>query len=186
MLALGGCATAPKPELEPLGDVIPADVSLAGRWRLRESADDTERRVRDAGQEAAGEFGDIIPSARHDVGRRPKRRGEGPSVQVFLELGRNLKITQTQYALFISFDRSIVEEYRYREHRQVNVGPIQADRVSGWQDGRYVIETLDEHGALLTETYALEEGGAVLVRSFRIVYKDVESLSMQQRYDRVN
>jgi len=186
MLALGGCATGPKPELLPLGDVIPADVSLAGHWQLRDAAEDAERRLRDAQQQAAGGLADIVAPTRQERGRREPRRSDGPSVQVFLELGRNLKITQTEYALFISFDRSVVEEYRYREHRQVNVGPIQADRVSGWQDGRYVIETLDEKGALLTDTYALEAGGTVLVRSLRIVYKDVETLSMRQQFDRVD
>jgi hypothetical protein len=104
---------------------------------------------------------------------------------VFLETGTKLKITQTNDGLFISFDRSVVEEYRFREHRSINVGPIQADRVSGWVDGRYVIQTLDAQAALLTETYALAKDGQQLVRTVTIVYKEQETLSLQQVFDRL-
>jgi hypothetical protein len=96
-----------------------------------------------------------------------------------------LKITQTPHGLFVSFDRSVVEEYRFREHRLVNVGPIEADRASGWQDGRYVIQTLDSEGALLQETYALEAEGEVLVRTVSVIYNNEEILSLRQAFDRL-
>ena len=85
----------------------------------------------------------------------------------------------------MSFDRSVVEEYRFREQRLISIGPIEAERVSGWQDGRYVILTLDEQGALLTETYRLIEDD-VLERTMQIVYKEKEQLSIKQLFDRMS
>jgi hypothetical protein len=166
------------PELTPIGEVIPAGISFAGRWQLRADGDEpVAHPVADADREA------LVPDRRNS-GRRSERAGDGQSVHVFLETGSKLKITQTGYGLFISFDRSVVEEYRFREHRRINVGPIQADRVSGWVDGRYVIQTLDTQGAQLTETYALQNDGQELVRTVTIVHKEQETLSLQQVFDR--
>ena len=168
-LALSACAGSGAPRLTPIGDVIPASVSLEGRWQLRAGTDDAENRIRKAGYRSSG----------------GRLGADGPSVYVFLRTGDRLKITQTPYALFVSFDRSVVEEYRFREHRLVNVGPIAADRASGWVDGRYVIQTLDDEGALLEETYALDSGGAALIRTVSIDYDEEEMLSLRQVYDRV-
>jgi hypothetical protein len=167
-LALSACGVPP-PRLMPVGDVIPAGVSLEGRWQLRAGADDAQRRIRKA-EYRAGASGQVA---------------EGPSVYVFLRTGNRLKITQTPYALFVSFDRSVVEEYRFREHRLINVGPIEADRASGWVDGKYVIQTLDHEGAVLEETYALGSGGDELERTVSVVYDEEEILSLRQQYDRV-
>ena len=164
-LALSACAGSGAPRLTPIGDVIPASVSLEGRWQVGAGTDDVEKRIR---------------KARYGSG------AEAPSVFVFLRTADRLKITQTPYALFVSFDRSVVEEYRFREHRLVNVGPIEADRASGWVEGRYVIQTLDDDGALLEESYALEPGGDVLVRTVSVDYDDDEILSLRQIYDRID
>jgi hypothetical protein len=104
---------------------------------------------------------------------------------VFLRTGSRLKISQTPYGLFVSFDRSVVEEYRFREHRLVNVGPIEADRVSGWVDGRYVIQTLDSDGALLEESYEPQAGGDELVRRISVTYGNENVLALEQGYDRL-
>jgi hypothetical protein len=178
LLLLSGCGATPLPQLTPIGDVIPADISLAGRWQLRADRDESE------GKPAAGNNDPIVARDRRNRGRRSGGSDDGPSVYVFLETGSNLKITQTDYALFISFDRSVVEEYRFREHRSINVGPIQADRVSGWLDGRYVIQTLDVQGALLTETYALQDDGLQLLRTATIEHNEQETLALQQVFDR--
>ena len=166
--ALSACVGS-APRLTPIGDVIPAGVSLEGRWQLRAGSDNAEQRIRRAEYLSSG----------------GRRGADGPSVYVFLRTGDRLKITQTPYGLFVSFDRSVVEEYRFREHRLVNVGPIAADRASGWLDGRYVIQTLDDDGALLEESYALDSGGDVLVRTVSIDYNGDEVLSLRQLYDRV-
>ena len=178
LLLLSACATAPPPQLEPIGGVIPAGVSLAGRWQLRADKD------RVTGELAAANGDAIMARDRRHRGRRSGGADDGPSVHVFLETGNKIKITQTDYALFISFDRSVVEEYRFREHRRINVGPIEADRASGWEDGRYVIRTLDVQGALLTETYALQDDGLQLIRTATIEHEEKETLALQQVFDR--
>lgn len=180
-LALAGCGMQGRPQLTPVGDVIPAGVTLAGRWQLRAEGDEAERRIRESEHKSSGGIEDVVAPARRDRGRRG---ADGPSVYVFLRTGSTLKITQTPYGLFISFDRSVVEEYRFREHRLVNVGPIEADRVSGWQDGKYLIRTLDSEGTLLQETYALEAGGEDLVRTVSVAYGEEETLSLRQVFDR--
>jgi len=168
-LALSACAGSAPPRLTPIGDVIPAGVSLEGRWQLRARTDDAEKRIREAEYRSGG----------------GRRAADGPSVYVFLRTGARLKITHTAYALFVSFDRSVVEEYRFREHRLVNVGPIEADRASGWVDDKYVIQTLDREGALLEESYGLEPGGDVLIRTVSVDYDNEKPLSLRQVYDRV-
>ena len=165
---VAACAGAGPPRLEPVGDVIPVGVSLEGRWQLRGSSDDAERRIRRSEYRSSG-----------------KRGADSPSVYVFLRTGSRLKISQTPYALFISFDRSVVEEYRFREHRRVNVGPIEADRASGWFDGAYVIRTLDSEGTLLEEGYALESPDGALVRTVSITHRNEKILSLRQEYDRL-
>ena len=184
IITLASCGGTPEPRLEPVGDVIPAGISLAGRWQLREADDDSARRIRDAGHQAMGSVGDAISPSRRD-GDRSKKSKDSPSVHVFLETGRDLKITQTGDGLFISFDRSVVEEYQFREHRLVRVGPIDAERASGWKDGRYVILTADREGALLTETYTVLDDGDVLERTMTIEYREEQTLSVQQLFDRV-
>lgn len=167
-LVLAACAGSGPPRLEPVGDVIPVGVNFDGLWQLRGSPGDAERRIRRSEYRSSG-----------------KRGADSPSVYVFLRTGSRLKITQTPYALFVSFDRSVVEEYRFREHRRVSVGPIEADRASGWVDGRYVIRTLDGDSALLEEGYALEASGDVLVRTVAITYRNLEVLSLRQVFDRL-
>ena len=126
---------------------------------------------------------DLTTASRRDRGRaRPP--ADGPSVFVFLRTASELRITQTPHGLFVSFDRSVVEEYRFGEHRRVNVGPIEADRASGWVSGRYLIRTLDSEGALLEESYALEAGDDVLTRTVTIVHDKKEILALRQTFGR--
>jgi hypothetical protein len=177
-ILLVACGGTPVPELTPVGTVIPDDVSFEGRWQLRGVDTGPGERARQSDAE-----GSVVPD-RRSRGRRSKQSKDGPSVHVFLETGSDLKITQTADGLFISFDRSVVEEYRFREHRRINVGPIEADRASGWENGRYVIKTLDHQGAELTETYALQDNGRQLLRTISIVYDEEETLALQQVFDR--
>jgi hypothetical protein len=106
-------------------------------------------------------------------------------VHVFLETGKALKVTQTDSGLFFSFDRSVVEEYRFGENREISVGAISAARASGWDGRTYVIETLDEEGAKLIETYRMERGGSILLRTMEIVHRNVKKLSREQVLNRV-
>lgn len=179
-LLLASCAA--RPQLLPKSAVVPAGVDLSGLWQLRvepgareRRADSTEQRLR-------------IPPAnsRRNRGGQPpvlSGRSGGAAVSVFLESGESLKITQTASGLFISFDRAVVEEYRFGENRLVSVGPIEAQRVSGWEGSRFVSETLDEAGATLVESWELAAGGSVLVRTISLTQGEDRISSSEQRFD---
>ena len=107
-------------------------------------------------------------------------------VHVFLETGDSLKITQTDSGIFVSFDRSVVEEYRFGENRTVSVGAISAARVSGWEGAAYVVETLDEDGAKLVDVYRLQNGGRRLQRSIEIRHRDKKILGLVQEFTHVS
>ena len=107
-------------------------------------------------------------------------------VHVFLETGDSLKITQTNSGIFVSFDRSVVEEYRFGENRTVSIGAISAARVSGWEGAAYVVETLDEDGAKLVDVYRLQNGGRRLQRSIEIRYRDKNILGLVQEFAHVS
>jgi len=190
LMAASGCAG--REELLAKSAAVPAGVDLSGQWRLHDDSNDSEkRRVAEQWQASSGSE-DIIrlPS------RAPQRSGQGSrlqsrprssggtSVRMFLEAGETLKVTQTDHGLFISFDRSVVEEYRFGEKREISIGPVIADRVSGWEGETYIIETLDIDGAKLIETYRLFEDGRKLRRTIAIVNNDKEQLAIEQNFDR--
>jgi hypothetical protein len=178
LLLMAGCAAAPQLEPRPGGN--PMQVDLSGQWILRGGegpAVTKEQTIR------------MPPSSsrRTQSGMRPDRgkpRSKDSSVHVFLESGSNLKVTQTDYGLFFSFDRAIVEEYNFGENRLVNVGPIEAQRVSGWDGRSFVVETMDAEGNVLTETWSLDEKGRVLVRDLVITEDDQPGWWSRQVFDR--
>ncbi len=115
---------------------------------------------------------------------RRKRSSGDVSAHVFLQYGSNLKLTQTAYGLFISYDRSVVEEFTFGENRMVEIGPIEARRVSGWEGDSFVVETLDNSGTTLSEAWSLEREGIELVRDIRISKGERENFVEQQRFER--
>ncbi len=175
---VSGCA-API-ELTAKSAEVPAGVDLSGLWRLR-TEPGLERRA-----PSDGDMTIRIPRAgdRRSAAVRPRRSSSAPSAGLFLENGELLKITQTADGLFISFDRAIVEEYTFGEKRTVTIGPIEAQRVSGWESGRFVVETLDDTGTVLTESWQLEGGGAELLRDITLVDKKGSPVITRQRFDR--
>jgi hypothetical protein len=177
-----GCAA--KEELIAKSSVVPSGVDLSGRWRLRDADQDTVRRIGEAEVEAAGGRQSIVLIQKPDKNKSRRRSAGNTTVHVFLETGELLKVTQTRHALFISFDRAIVEEYRFGEQRMVNVGPIEADRVSGWQNLHYIIETLAEDGGKLIETYRLTEDRSNLIRTITVTSDGEIQLDIQQVFDR--
>jgi hypothetical protein len=146
-------ACAGKVVLLPRTAAVPAGVDLSGQWRLQGS---------------------------EDALNRARRRGA--QVFVFLESGESLKVTQTPHGLFVSFDRAIVEEYRFGENREINIGPVAAQRVSGWDGAAYVIETLDKDGAVLSERYSIE--GDTLLRRIRVVVNADTTTDLTQVFRR--
>jgi len=177
-LLLGGCGSAPT--LESKSRAVPAGIDLSGNWTLRQ----------DGSAQAPRQVGDpeesivLMSKSQRQQRSDRSRSSSGASAHVFLEFGRSLKITQTRYSLFISYDRSVVEEYTFGENRVISIGPIEAVRVSGWDAGSFVVETLDHSSTILFETWSLEEGGAVLVRNIRISHGDKDSYVRQQVFDR--
>jgi len=114
---LAACAS--EPVLLSKNPAAPVGIDLSGRWVIRSGPSNQTVRT-EGGQDR------LIPKNRPQRSRRQKSTS-GTSVQVFLEFGRLLKITQTDFGMFISYDRSIVEEYTFGENRIVSIGPIKAE-----------------------------------------------------------
>lgn len=174
LLVLHGCGST-APALLPKSAVPPAGVDFSGMWLLR--AGDAPVAGRGPGMEPP-----LTEIRRRS--RRSRSSRESSSVHVFLETGRSLKVTQTEHGFFVSLDRSIVEEFIFGENRVVTVGPIEAQRVSGWEGASYIVETLDEQGAVLRDEWRLDETGDVLLRDVTIVERDKLKLSLHQAFDR--
>lgn len=175
--SLLGCAS--REVLEPKSPDTPAGVDLSGYWSLREGGSGGIPGGNE--QSGAGEMlADVLGQT--PASRRPPAAGS--LVGVFLESGSNLKIIQNPFALFISFDRSVVEEYRFGENRRVSVGPVTADRVSGWEEDSYVIETLDDDGDKLVERYTLMPGGDALLRQVSVYEGGTLASAYVQRFVR--
>ena len=97
-LLLAGCAADPQLEARPGGN--PMQVDLSGQWTLRGGLvrptqveptiripPPTNRTMQSGGRSVSG-----------------RSRAKGSSVYVFMESGKDLKVTQTTYGLFFSFD----------------------------------------------------------------------------------
>lgn len=174
---MAACGSTPPLPAKPA--TVPDGLDLSGDWKMRDDSRTTNRRIRDAEREAAGSGESLIPGRSN----RSRRGDSDVQVHVFLESGELLRITQTDFGLFISFDRAVVEEYRFGEQRMVNVGPIMAERVSGWENNAYVVETRDKEGTMLIESYRLEDGDT-LVRSIRITGDPAAEFAVEQVFDR--
>ena len=151
-LVLSACGG--RPPLVAKSAVVPVGTDMTGQWQIiGDATADTRRPVSD----------DVL-------------------VDVFVRSANALRITQTEHGLFVSFDRSVVEEFRFGEERVVNVGQIEADRVSGWEDGAYVIETRDKENARLIEIWRLD--GDTLTRTMTIVNGGVTEMERRQVFER--
>ena len=169
------------PVLLPKSAVVPAGVDLSGDWQLLEESSDIARHKVAAGREATGAGEDIVKIARKGESSDSKNTS---LLHVFLESGSLLRITQTPYGVFVSFDRAIVEEYTFGEHRPVSVGPVVAERVSGWEDRHFVVETADDKGNKLIEHYWLEDGGDTLHRRITLLRNNDRELDVEQAFAR--
>ena len=67
----------------------------------------------------------------------------------------------------------------------MNVGPVVAERVSGWEEDGYVIETLDREGGKLVERYSLFPNDRRLVRRITIYDGDDIETSVTQRFEKL-
>lgn len=177
-IVLAGCAA--RPELLAKSSLVPTGIDFSGNWQIVAVPGATRR------PEASAEPGIRIPKqgSLRNPGRRQQPRSSVSAINVFFETGEALKITQTGSALFISFDRAVVEEYSFGENRSVAVGPIEAQRVSGWENDTFVVETLDAEGSLLTEAWRLDDAGMELVRDVALARGDKQKWFLRQRFAR--
>lgn len=187
-LALYACAN---PEvLVPMSADVPPGIDFSGLWNIRPESLRGQPGIREAIDRTDGVDNKRILRNRMNqqrdgsYGGHGNGRTKGGLVGIFLETGDSLKITQTPDGLFISFDRAVVEEYRFGEDRPVNIGQAQAHRVSGWDGYDYVIETLGEKGMKLTDRYRLADGGSRLVRQITLRSKKMEEVTIVQEFDR--
>jgi hypothetical protein len=188
LLAMLLAACAAREVLIPRSAEVPPGIDFSGLWQLRADAALERRRLNDAIRRTDGVKGGPIlrpADARRDGLLTARQRDRGGLVHVFLEHGRRLKITQTDLAIFISFDRAVVEEFRFGENREVAVGPVVADRVSGWEGDEYVVETLDMNGMKLTEHFEFGENRDTLRRTIVLRGKNQDSVTLVQEFDRV-
>jgi len=165
----------------------PSAETLSGRWIMLEDIDSAKRDL-DRAIRATNDVDDKKESRRFNSaqkkGERTPRPVVGGLVHVFLKNGKMLKITQTETGLFISFDRSIVEEYDFGEARTISVGAVKAQRVSGWEGDQFVIETLDQNRMKLTERYHLLSNGTRLRRQIVFRSKRGDEVTNIQTFER--
>ncbi len=182
------CACGTPEVLLPKSAAVPAGVDLSGQWKFRPESMRDQPRINEAIDRTDGVdnktiMREMINQQRRSATRRSSGT-EGGLVGIFLETGDSLKITQTPHALFISFDRAVVEEYRFGENRPVSIGQADAYRVSGWEGDTYVVETLGEKGMKLTDRYSLAGEKRRLVRHITLRSRKMEEVTIVQEFDR--
>ena len=114
------------------------------------------------------------------------KRNSDYVAHLFLRDANRIKITQTRYALYIDFNRSIVEEYKNNRIETIELGEIKVQRSSGWQNGYYLIDTLDDRGMKITETYSLVNQNKNLQRKIILRDKDENEVVLERLYNRKN
>jgi hypothetical protein len=194
--ALSGCAA---PEKLTTKMVRPVDVTnLSGQWRLNEREGQNQDAVYTAitannHSKSVSRFEEVTrtrSSTQSQPDGRPRNvlvigNAGGALVHVFLNTAEKLKVTQTESALFISFNRAVVAEYTFGENRMISIGEVQAARASGWSGNSYIIETLDKDRRKLTERYSLSLDNRKLFREIILRDENMEEVSVAQVYDRV-
>ena len=182
---LTACAS---PEvLVPKNPMVPTGVDLAGRWKLIPESLADQPRINDAIDRTDGVDNKTIIREMMRQRHQEIHRGAGTKgglVGVFLKTGESLKISQTSNALYISFDRSVVEEYHFGENRPVSIGQADAHRVSGWDGDAYIVETLGEKGMKLTDRYSVAPDKQRLVRQITLRSKKKEEVTIVQEFER--
>lgn len=187
-IALGLVACAAPEVLTPRDGTVPFGVDLSGNWQIQAESARNQRRIREAIRRTDGVADDDMlrrGNSQSSSSRNGQVSGSGGLVYVFLELGEALKITQTDHGLFISFDRSVVEEYRFGGSQVVSVGQVVAQRVVGWEDDTLIVETLDRNRMKLTERFRLIENKQTLERTIVLRSRDMEEETVVQLFDRV-
>lgn len=182
LLSAAGCGS--RERLLALPRIAPPEADLSGTWRLRGDFDAMMREIDRAIRITDGvDEGSLLRSLGSSSQPRG-RRDSGGIAHVFLEHAETLEISQTLHAMFVSFGRSVVEEYRFGELRMARVGQAVAQRASGWQGADFVVETLDNEGMKITERYRLLESGLRLRREIVFRSRRLEEVTVTQDFRR--
>ena len=184
-IVLSGCAGS-KEMLVPVRGPVPQGVDFTGEWRMQEDFAAMQEAIASAVRRTDGiDERQLLKNIMSGSSTSRRSRDVGGLVHVFLENAARLRVTQTDAGLFMAFDRSVVEEYRFGEARIVNKGGAVAQRVSGWDGETYVIEPLDQVGGMkLSQRYHRE--GEMLNREIVLRSKELEEVRLTQSFARTN
>jgi hypothetical protein len=143
LVLLAGCV---EPEvLDPRDGTVPVGVDFTGTWEILSNFREDQRQLARAISRTDGiDDREIFRQSSRPSNSSRSRSGKakGGLVYIFLETGESLKITQTDYALFVSFDRSsrnfaLANTARSRWVRQRRNGRP-AGKATRWSSTRWI------------------------------------------------
>ena len=189
LLPLMLCACGTPEVLLPRNAEVPPGIDFSGQWKMRPESKSGQPHVNEAinrtdGVDNQTVMREMMNRQRSGGARRSSGESKGGLVGIFLKTGDALKISQTEFGIFISFDRSVTREFRFGENRPINIGQADAIRVSGWDGNDYVVETLGEKGMKLTDRYSLSTDQKLLIRHITLRSKNHEEVTIVQEFDR--
>lgn len=183
---LSSCASIE--ELDKYSNKNTSKTDLNGSWEFIGNFEDNKKSIASAVKKTNDVIYQSIKTTgvfdRNNLSKvKPNSRGVA---HLFFENSKKIKITQTNYSLFINFNRSIVEEYSFGEVKKITLGNVIARRSSGWVNNSYRIETLDDYGMKITEEYKLTGSSNNLERMLIFRDRDLNEIRILQIYQKDN
>lgn len=183
---LSSCASIE--ELDKYSNKNTSKTDLNGSWEFIGNFEDNKKSIASAVKKTNDVIYQSIKTTgvfdRNNLSKvKPNSRGVA---HLFFENTKKIKITQTNYSLFINFNRSIVEEYSFGEVKKITLGNVIARRSSGWVNNSYRIETLDDYGMKITEEYKLTGSSNNLERMLIFRDRDLNEIRILQIYQKDN
>lgn len=183
---LSSCASIE--ELDKYSNKNTSKTDLNGSWEFIGNFEDNKKSIASAVKKTNDVIYQSIKTTgvfdRNNLSKvKPNSRGVA---HLFFENTKKIKITQTNYSLFINFNRSVVEEYSFGEVKKITLGNVIARRSSGWVNNSYRIETLDDYGMKITEEYKLTGSSNNLERMLIFRDRDLNEIRILQIYQKDN
>ncbi len=183
---LSSCASIE--ELDKYSNKNTSKTDLNGSWEFIGNFEDNKKSIASAVKKTSDVIYQSIKTTgvfdRNNLSKvKPNSRGVA---HLFFENTKKIKITQTNYSLFINFNRSVVEEYSFGEVKKITLGNVIARRSSGWVNNSYRIETLDDYGMKITEEYKLTGSSNNLERMLIFRDRDLNEIRILQIYQKGN
>jgi len=163
-----------------------AEINISGRWVFVGDYQSNQKKISKAIDQSSGIIYRRIKTTgvfQEVQDKSPKKNAWGVA-HLFFKNAKILRITQTDYALYIDFNRSIVEEYDFGELKKITLGNVSASRSSGWNDTQYQIDTLDNYGMKITEKYKISDDSKALTRSIIFRGKNLNDTEIVQNFKR--